>query len=128
MGAPILAPATLLGFCAQGIQLAPSGSEQDAIGGNSQFDYGVSGRNGAPVRQGDVVDDIATLVGLACKRNQHIGMRLQPLGIAGQNCAIFGTEIRPVEVEMDVFDILPELLLLIPGKQPHRGHFDVRPA
>jgi len=71
------------------------------------------------------VDDIATLVRVACKRNQHIGMRLEPLGIAGQDCAILGTQIRPVEVEMDVFDILLELLLLAGGKRRRGGNFDI---
>jgi hypothetical protein len=48
-------------------------------------------------------------------------MRLQPLGIAGQDCAIFSAQIRPVEVEMDVFDILLELLLLARGKRRRGG-------
>jgi hypothetical protein len=58
-------------------------------------------------------------------------VRLQPLGVAGLDCAIFGTQIRPVEVEMDVFDILLELLLLACGKRRRRGNLDLatgRPA
>ena len=44
-------------------------------------------------------------------------MQFQPFCITGEDCPILGTQIRLIEIEMDVFYRLLKLLLQVGGKR-----------
>lgn len=72
----------------------------------------ISGHFGTLVREVEVVGDAATVIGLASDRNVDIRVRFEPVGALLQRLLVIGSEVVAVEVEVYIFQILLNLLLL----------------
>jgi hypothetical protein len=117
VSSPVLAPAILISFRADWVQLSPTCGEGDAIRRDTEFNEGFTGRPGSLAGENQVVNDVTAFIGITFERDDYVGMGFQPLSVAGQDCPIFWTEIGAIEIEMNIVYILLKLLLFIGRKR-----------
>lgn len=85
---PVLAPAFIISFGADGIQFAPSGADLDTA-----LCYALAYQRlfhpvGAPLRKPQIVEPVPSRRGVSVDLEPHMGMILQPLDIALESIGI----------------------------------------
>ena len=117
---PVLLPALLIGFRAEGLLLSVA-DDADAAGGDAIGHKRLLKRLGAALPERDVVLCRSALVAVPSDDQFHLGMLEQERGILFSYRRVLRTEIGLVVVEVDVMHVLLEELVFGQRRGRRRG-------